>query len=152
MIPPLTPHGDGSEIAIPAIMVKVERARNFDTVAGPGQNVRNKDRRGNDRIKVHLFAVMRKIMKCKRLSQPHVGFTRDISAKGAYIYTRMKVRKGDQLFLSVHIVSDGPPGGAPPKLEGTGYILRIDRVHKELPLARLYGVALQFSHEFAVNF
>jgi hypothetical protein len=115
------------------------------------RNVKTMERRRNGRIKVHFFTVARRIAKSKRLSQPHIGMTRDISADGVYFYTRMKMKRGDLLALAVHVVSD-TPSGVPPKFEGIGEILRIDRIRAGLPLAQLKGVAVQFSGELAISF
>jgi hypothetical protein len=125
---------------------------NFQVMTEPRQNVKTIERRRNGRIKVHFFTVARRIVKSKQLCQPHIGMTRDISADGMYFYTRMKMKRGDLLALAVHVISDGPPGRILPKLEGTGEILRIERIGAGLPLAQLKGVAVQFSCELAVSF
>ena len=114
--------------------------------------MKKKERRRKARIKIHLFTVVRKIMKSKGLSRPHIAFTRDISSDGLYFYTRMKTEAGDHLCLSVYFVSDAQLGGTTPRLEGIGSISRIDSIHKELPLSHLNGVAVQFAHELAVTF
>ena len=136
-------HKSGLELALKGIDMRQQQTKKEADIV---------DQRRDSRIRVRLFAVVRKILKSRRLSQPHLGITRDMSAEGMYFYTRMKIRKGDRLSLSVHVVSDDFSGDAPPKLEGIGQILRIDKIHKELPVTQLNGVAVQFSHKLAVTF
>jgi hypothetical protein len=124
----------------------------IDQVAGSQQNVKRLEKRRNARMRIHLFTVVRKILGSKHLSRPHIGFTRDISINGIYFYTRMKIKRGDSLCLTVHVVSGASSGGPPPKLEGDGLIVRIDRIHKEFPIAKMNGVAVRFTSELAVTF
>jgi hypothetical protein len=110
------------------------------------------ERRQNARVKLHFFVVIQKKLKSKRLSQPHIGFTRDISINGLYFYTRMRIVNGENLSLCIYFVSDGSSGVVSPKLEGIAYTLRIEQIYRNLPLPYLNGVAAQFLQGLVVTF
>lgn len=111
------------------------------------------ERRKDARMEAHLFTVFRRLPKKKKeAGVPEVGYTRDISVGGVYFYTQSDVKKGERVSLAVHVTSDWAEGGSPPKLEGEGKVLRVERARTGLPPNDLRGVAVQFAQEVAVSF
>ncbi len=100
---------------------------------------------------MHLFTVFRRVQE-KEVGFPQVGYTRDISTEGVYFYTQDKLDKGDQIDLMIHLTCDWAEGGSPPKLEGRGNVLRVERTRKHLPLPVSTGIAVHLKQGLAISF
>ena len=109
------------------------------------------ERRKYPRREAHLFTVFRRLLK-KEVGAPQIGYTRDISTEGVYFYTQDKVEKGDQIDLTIHLTTDWAEGGNPPKLEGKGNVLRVERTRKPSPLPVSTGVAVRVKERLAISF
>lgn len=109
------------------------------------------EKRKHPRREAHFFAVFRRFLK-KEVGPPQIGYTGNISAEGVYFYTQNKVKKGDQINLTIHLTFDWAEGGKPPKLEGKGNVLRVERSRKLLPLPISTGVAVHVKEGLAISF
>jgi len=109
------------------------------------------ERRKSPRREAHLFTVFRRFLT-KEVGPPQIGYTRNISTEGVYFYTQDKVEKGDEIDLTIHLTSDWAEGGNPPKLEGKGNVLRVERTRKPLPLPVSTGVAVHLTEGLAISF
>jgi len=109
------------------------------------------DRRSHPRTEAHLLTVFRLSDKEGRRSLPLIGYTRDISARGAYFYTQSDVKEGERISVTIHFTADWTEAGNPPKLEGEGSIERVERAHKAFPPIDINGTAVRFSADLAVS-
>ena len=83
------------------------------------------DRRRQGRTQAHLLTVFRKSNSDEKKSLPLIGYTRDISERGAYFYTQSDVKEGDSISVTFHFTADWTEAGNPPRLEGEGTIARV---------------------------
>lgn len=104
------------------------------------------ERRASSRLQLRLFMVFRPIPEKKE--PPAVGFTRDVSAGGLYFYTLKELKEGEEVSLTIHLVSDWAEGGTPPTLDGKGKVLRVERPFRKP--GDFQGVAVRFSEKLAV--
>ena len=109
------------------------------------------ERRNYHRSEANLFTVFRRLC-AKGAFLPQVGFTKDVSAGGAYFFTRSEVAKGDSISVAIHVTSDWAAGGNPPRLEADGRVLRVERGRGTSASNDTKGVAVKFKQELAVSF
>jgi hypothetical protein len=109
------------------------------------------EKRYHQRREVNLFTALRRFLG-KDTLPPQIGITRDISAGGAYVYTRGEVKTGEYISLIFHLASDWAEGGAPPKLEAEGQVLRVEKNGGVSSVNGGRGVAVKFMEELAVSF
>jgi len=102
-------------------------------------------------MRVNFFTVFRRLLIQKEEYSPEIGYTRDISSKNIYFFTRSKIEQGEDIFVSIHTASDWAEGGNPPRLEGTGKIVRVERALDEFPLSEFKGVAVAFDEDLTVS-
>lgn len=108
------------------------------------------EKRKYSRKEAHLFTVFIRSGSGEELPLPQIGYTRDISAGGAYFFTQSEVDEGDHVSVTVHLTADWAEGGNPPRLEGEGTILRVEKARKAFPSIDVTGAAVQFARELAV--
>ena len=110
------------------------------------------DARGFPRKSACFFMVFSRYGKEGEPTLPHIGYTRDISAGGAFFFTRGEAMQGDDLSLKIHLPADWGAGDYPPSLEGNGKVLRVETNRKLLPLGYINGVAVRFTEELDIAF
>ncbi len=109
------------------------------------------DRRGQARTEAHLLTVFRRSGSDGKKSLPLIGYTRDISTRGAYFYTQSEVKEGDSVSVTFHFTADWTEAGNPPKLEGEGTVARVETTTKAFPPVDIRGAAIRFWRELAVS-
>jgi len=110
------------------------------------------DARGYPRKSACFFMVFNRHGKGGEPALPHIGYTRDISAGGAFFFTRGEAEQGDDLSLKFHLPADWGAGDYPPSLEGNGKVQRVETNRKLLPLGYINGVAVRFTEELDIAF
>ena len=118
-----------------------------DNYAGEGLA----DKRDHQRRELNLLTALRRFLG-KDTLPPQIGVTRDISAGGVYLYTRGEIKKGEYVSLIFHLASDWAEGGAPPRLEAEGQVLRVEKNGGVSAVNGGRGVAVKFTEELAVSF
>jgi hypothetical protein len=106
------------------------------------------ERRKERRIRADYVIAFRPIEEQANIVK--IGYTRNVSSGGMYVYTRAKPPVGERLALKIHIPSDWAEGGDPPNLEGEGGVLRIDPGNG-LQSQTVNGMAIQFFGQLSVN-
>ena len=102
------------------------------------------------RREASLFAVFRRLVKNDE-AVPQIGYTRDISSRGAYFYTRGQAEKGDSISITIHLIRQWNGTEILSPLEAEGEILRIEENLKNPPPGRTSGVAVRFTQELDIS-
>lgn len=124
---------------------------NSDDQCRASRYVTAQERRKSMRARANLFLAFKRLSREGKESLPEMGYTRDISRSGMYFYTSGKPKKGEKAVFVVYTGREWTEPGVPPRLEGKGKVLRVERPRKELPPAQFYGVAVQFEEELALS-
>jgi hypothetical protein len=107
------------------------------------------ERRKHRRIRAQLFIGFESVRQNAKVIT--LGFTRDISAGGMYIYTPADLPAGERVALMIHSSSDWAAGGAPPCLMGKGGVLRVERTKEDQAPAALNGIAIELTGALSVS-
>ena len=102
------------------------------------------------RREASLFAVFRRLEKNGDVV-PQIGYTRDISSRGAYFYARGQAEKGDTISVKIHLIPQRNGTEIPPPLEAEGEILRVEKKLTFFPPGRAKGVAVKFTQELDIS-
>ena len=108
------------------------------------------EKRSCSRREASLFTVFRRLAKDDDPVR-QIGYTRDISPRGAYFYTRGKAEKGDSISMTIHLTPQWNGTEVPPPLETQGEILRIEKKLTFFPPGRAKGVAVRFTQELDIS-
>jgi hypothetical protein len=107
-----------------------------------------RERRKDRRIHADYVIAFRQIEK--QPDNVKIGYTRNVSSGGAYVFTRANLPVGERLALKIHIPADWTEGGSPPNLEGEGGVLRVDPGNGATAKT-VNGMAIQFFGQLSVN-